>query len=253
MLSMDRWRGKTALVTGASSGMGEAIARRLAAEGMRVGLAARRDERLRVVQGKIEQGGGQALAIPTDLRDEESLMAMFVALRTAWGEVDVLVNNAGLGWENSMEEGRTADWREMADVNVMALAICMREALKDMDGKEHAQIVNVSSSTAHGVPPGKNLTFYAATKFAVRGLTDGMRAELLEKGSKVRIGMVTPGLTETGFHVRFFRDEAKAAANYAQFKTLEAEDVADAVWYLLATPPHVQISDLIFRPLGQYY
>lgn len=251
MLSMERWHGKVALVSGASSGMGEAIAERLAQSGLRVVITARRAALLNQLQTRIAGSGGTAMAVPTDLRDEGSIQNLFDTIRKEWDGVDVLINNAGLGHEHTIAGGNMDHWREMVDVNVLALTLCMREAVLDMARKGGGQIINVSSSTAHGIPPGKNLTFYAATKYAVRAVTDGMRDELLQKNSLIKIGMVTPGLTQTGFHERFFRDDAKAKQYYSHFKPLEPEDVADAVCYMLSTPPHVQVNDLIFRPLGQ--
>ncbi len=253
MLDFDRWKGKVALVSGASSGMGEEIARRLAAGGMRVALSARRADRLEALARELTADGGEVLPIPTDLRHEESLRGMFGAIRDRWGGVDVLINNAGLGWAATLKDGTSDDWREMLDVNILALTVCMREALADMSGKADAHIINISSSTARMTPPNKGLAFYSATKRAVNSLTEGLRDELLEQGSKVKIANLSPGLTETGFHVRFFRDEEAARDNYAHFQPLAPSDVADAVIYVLSTPPNVQVNELIFRPLGQFY
>jgi NADP-dependent 3-hydroxy acid dehydrogenase YdfG len=253
MTGMEKWKGKIALVTGASSGMGAETARHLARHGMRVALAARRKERLEAQAREIGQAGGEALAIPTDLRDERSILAMFETLRETWGALDVLINNAGLGWENTLPEGSTEEWREMLDVNVLALSVCMREAIRQMRGKQDAQIVNVASSTARRVPAGKKLAFYAATKYAVRALTDGLRDELMLEGSPIRVSMISPGLTATGFHERFYRDAGRARENYAKFNPLRPSDVAETICFVLSAPRHVVFDDVIFRSLGQVY
>jgi NADP-dependent 3-hydroxy acid dehydrogenase YdfG len=253
MDGMEQWKGKIALVTGASSGMGQETARQLARHGMRVAIAARRQDRLKALQAEIEQAGGQALPIPVDLRDEASILALFETLSHAWGDPDVLINNAGLGWESTLPAGRTEEWREMLEVNVLALSICMREAVRRMRGKKNAQVINVASSTARRVPAGKKLAFYAATKYAVRALTDGMRDELMLEGSPIRVGMISPGLTATGFHERFFRDAGRAQENYAKLNPLRPSDVANTICFVLSAPSYVVFDDVIFRSMGQVY
>jgi NADP-dependent 3-hydroxy acid dehydrogenase YdfG len=122
-----------------------------------------------------------------------------------------------------------------------------------MRGKRDAQVVNVASSTARRVPPGKKLSFYSATKYAVRAMTDGMRDELMLEGSPIRVGIVSPGLTRTGFHDRFYGDPQRAQENYDQFNPLAAADVADTILFVLSAPSHVVFDDVIFRSLGQVY
>ncbi len=253
MTGMEQWKGKICLITGASSGIGEETARRLAGHGVRVAIAARRGERLETLKGEIEAQGGEALALTTDLRDEESITAMFAALREQWGAADVLVNNAGLGWEGSLIEGRNADWREMLEVNVLALSICMREAIAQMRGKPDARIVNIASSLARRVPAGRGVGFYSATKYAVRALNDGMRDELMIEGSPIKVSLVSPGLTATGFHASFYRDAERAQDAYRKTQPMQPSDVTDAICFVLSAPPHIVFDDLIFRSMGQVY
>ncbi len=170
--------------------------------------------------------------------------------RERWGGVDVLVNNAGLGYGSSLLSGETDEWREMLEVNVLGLCLCTREAVKDMrrrGGEGH--IFHLSSMAAHRVPPGSNL--YGATKFAVRALTESLRLELHEAELPVRVTSVSPGLVETEFHQRYFGSEEEARRRYSRFKVLEAADIADAVAYALGTPPHVQVHDLLIRSTAQ--
>jgi NADP-dependent 3-hydroxy acid dehydrogenase YdfG len=246
-----RWKGKAALVTGASSGIGEAIARRLAELEMRVALAARRQEHLERLKSEINGQGGQALVVAADLRHEADIQQLFAAVRGAWGGVDVLVNNAGLGRESRFATGDPADWRDMLEVNVFAVALCIREALADMKGKPDALIANISSLAGHRVPLGRNVTYYSATKHAVRAITDGLRDELVQEQSPIKVGMISPGVVETEFHERFFRDRKKGQESYRSFKALEPADVADALTYMLAVPRHVQVHDIVLRPIAQ--
>jgi NADP-dependent 3-hydroxy acid dehydrogenase YdfG len=253
MPDMNRWRGRIALVTGASSGIGEEIARRLAGQGLRVALAARRRDKLEELKAELEVQGAQALAIPCDLRREESVLALFDTLRAAWGGPDILINDAGVGWEGALAEGRTEDWREMLDVNVLAMALCMREAVKAMRGKPEALVINLGSSTAHRVPSGLRMVFYSATKHAVRAMTDGLRDELMLEGSPIKVGMISPGLTRSGFHERFFRAAGRAEEHYARFPPLSPADVAETVLFVLSAPRHVLFDDVIFRSLSQTF
>ena len=246
-----RWKGKVALVTGASSGIGAAIARRLAALGLKVALVARRAERLEALQAELERSGAQALALAADLRHEAEVARLFQTVRAAWGGVDVLINNAGLGHEGPLAKADPADWRELLDVNVLAVSLCIQNALRAMEGKPEAQIINISSLAGHRVPLGRDVAYYAATKHAVKALTDGLRDEMVRARRPVRVGMISPGLVETEFHGKSLRDEEKGRAMYGRFKVLEPGDIADAVAYMLAVPPHVQVHDIVIRPLAQ--
>jgi NADP-dependent 3-hydroxy acid dehydrogenase YdfG len=244
---MERWKGRVALVTGASSGIGRAIARALVGAGMKVAVCARRAERLDELNAEL---GGDLLTQPTDLRDPDAIAALFAALRERWGGVDVLVNNAGLGHDAPLSSGDTEQWREMLEVNVLALCVCTREALADMRARgDDGHVLHISSMSAHRVPGGSGV--YSATKFAVRSLTEGLRKELRELGSNVRVTAISPGFVETGFAAHYHQSEAKARETYSRYKVLEPGDVADSVLYALSAPPHVQIHDVLMRPTAQ--
>lgn len=250
MKSIDRWKGRVALVTGASSGIGRAVAEQLAAAGMRVALTARRKDRLDALAAAIRDAGGEALALPADARDEAALLGVFERVRDAWGGVDVMVNNAGLGHADTLCDGDTAGWREMLDVNVLALAICTREAVRDMRARGDAgQVIHISSMSAYRVP-GDTGGFYAATKHAVRGLTEALRRELRSAGSAIRVCAISPGTVETGFAEAMGGPEMAAEA-YGRFPCLQPHDVADAVLFALTRPPHSQIHDILLRPTEQ--
>lgn len=245
-MSLERWKGAVALVTGASSGIGRAIAERLAADGLRVAALARRRDRLDELAQAYPD---QILPLVADLRQEDQILAAFAEVRERWGGVEVLVNNAGLGRKSPLTTGETADWREMLEVNVLALLICTREALADMDRAGRGHVIHVSSMSAHRVPAGSGV--YSATKYAVRSLTEGLRLELRERQSPIRVSAISPGFVETEFAGVYNRDPAACAETYGRFKVLDSSDVAEALVYLLGAPPHVQVHDLLLRPTDQ--
>ena len=250
MEGLERWKGKIALVTGASSGIGEAIARALAGIGMKVAVTARRSERLKALVSELEGGGSSLMALSGDMGKEKDILALFPAIHQQWGTVDVLVNNAGTGQMNTLEGGTTAQWQETMDVNVIGFSICLREALKDMEGKEDAQVINISSVYAHR-PQVPNFSYYQASKFAVLALSGTLRAELHAKGSKTRVAMISPGMTATEFRERATDGKFPYDSYFKEFHPLLPEDIAQSALYLLSTPRHVNVQDIVLSPLGQ--
>ena len=244
---LERLRGKVALVTGASSGIGKAVARRLSDAGLKVVLTARRKERLDELRAELP---GETLVAPADLRREADILRVFAGLREEWGGVDVMINNAGLGYFSPLMDGDSEKWREMLEVNVLALSICTREAVRDMRARgDDGHVVHVGSMAGHRVPQGSGV--YAASKFAVRALTEGLRQELRDAKSKIRVSAISPGIVETGFHANFHMSEEEARKYYGRFKVLEPDDVADAVSFVLGAPTHVQVHDILLRPRDQ--
>ena len=248
-MNLTRWKGKVALVTGASTGIGFATAPGLAKAGMRVAVTARNGGRLEELKASLD--GAAVLPVTADLQQEADIRKLFQRVREAWGGVDVLINNAGLGYLGQLSEQSPEDWRAMLDVNVMALSLCVQEALADMKSKPEGHIINISSIAGHRVPPSNANPWYAATKHAVRAITDALRIELVNAHRPVRVGMISPGVVETEFHDRATRGAGDSKAFYSTFKPLRAEDVADVVFYLLSTPPHVQIHDVVMRSIEQ--
>ncbi|MBX7082071.1 MAG: SDR family NAD(P)-dependent oxidoreductase [Nannocystaceae bacterium] len=244
-------RDKVALVTGASSGIGEAIARMLAREQARVVVLARREARLAALCEQLRAAGAAApLALVCDLRDEAAIARAFATVRERCGGVDILVNNAGLGRNAPLCSGASEDFREMLELNVLALAICTREAIADMRRRgDDGHVVHVSSMAAHRIPRGSGM--YGATKFAVRALLESLRQELREAGSRIRVGAVSPGYVRTEFAEVFERDPDAGARTYGRFTVLEPDDVAALVRQLLLAPPHVQIHDVLVRSVDQ--
>lgn len=250
MSGQERWRGKVALVTGASSGIGEAIARALAGAGLKVAVAARRADRLAKLVGELQQQGAEAMSVPADMGDEAAVQAMFAAVRKRWGALDVAVNNAGTGAMATFADGDPASWRALLDVNVLGVSLCVKEALAAMAGKEEALIVNISSIYAHRdqVP---NFSYYQASKFAVKAFTNTLRAELHAKKSPVRVAMISPGLTATEFREKATAGKFTYESYFKDFHPLLPEDIAQAMLYILSTPPYVQVQDILLSPMGQ--
>lgn len=252
-LSVSRWTDRVALVTGASSGIGEAVALRVAELGMKLAICARRSDRLDGLAARIRATHPRAEVEPIrcDMRDEAAILAMFEHIRARFGGVDVLVNNAGLGREAPLTSGATEDWREMLEVNVLALCICTREAVADMRRRgDDGHVIHVASMASHRVPAGSGV--YSASKFAVRSLTEGLRLELRALGSNIRVGAISPGYVETEFAtVHAHGDADRARSNYPRFEVLQADDVARTIVHMLEAPAHVQIHDVLMRSTVQ--
>ena len=236
---MERWTGKVALVTGASAGIGRAVAERLVAEGMTVAGCARRLERLQQIPGLVPYA--------VDLRKESQILEMFADIKTRHGGVDVLINNAGLGHHAPLLRGDTSAWREMLEVNVLALCVCTREAVAQMrSGGGEGHIIHISSMAGHRVPGGSGV--YSATKYAVRSLTEGLRQELREADLPIRVGAISPGFVETEFAEHYHKSEEAAEQTYGRYQVLRDKDVAETVVYVLSQPSHVQVHDVVMRP-----
>lgn len=236
-----------ALITGASSGIGAAIARRLAAAGYNLAICARRIDRLHQLAEELgEASQTMVLAQAVDLRQEEEILKFFNIIRHTWGGIDVLINNAGLGHKEPLMSGATAAWQEMLDVNVLALCICTREAVKDMQKRgDRGHILHLSSMSGYRVPGASGV--YAATKHAVRALTEGLRQELRAAKSNIRVSSISPGFVETEFAAKYYQSSDKAQELYSRYPVLQPADIAEAVWYALSQPEHVQVHDVLLR------
>ncbi|XP_013875092.1 dehydrogenase/reductase SDR family member 11a [Austrofundulus limnaeus] len=253
---MERWKGRVALVTGASVGIGAAVTRALVQHGMRVVGCARNVDKIEKLAAECQSAGYSGTLIPykCDLSNEEEILSMFSAIKTLHKGVDVCINNAGLAHDEPLLSGKTEGWRNMIDVNILALSICTREAYKSMKERnvDDGHIININSMGGHRVVPSADEHFYCATKYAVTALTEGIRQELREANTHIRATCISPGIVETEFAFRHHNSNPeKAAAVYETMKCLKAEDVAGTVVFVLGAPPHVQIGDVQMRPVEQ--
>ncbi|CAL8470025.1 g9567 [Coccomyxa elongata] len=257
---LGRWRGKVAIVTGASAGIGWAVCEVLAEAGMRVVAVARRRERLEALQQLLVSRGvpiADFLPVVCDITKEAEVVALPRIIVKRWPGmgVDVLVNNAGLGRNNAaLWDGSTASWVEMISTNVLGVCMCTREALKDMTRRgQYGHIINISSMSGHRVPNGASGgAFYAATKHALRALTEGLRQEARGRKVDLRVSSISPGVVETEFlTVHGFGDDAAAKERYSSMQSLQPADIAQAVVWCLSAPDHVDTNDILLRPVRQ--
>jgi len=247
---MSRIAGKRILITGASSGIGAACARRFAAEGAHLTLWARRRDRLETLATELR--GAHAVEVrlaEVDVRDRGAVERAATAELAAGPAPDVLLNNAGLASGlSTVQEGDPDDWDRMIDTNLKGLLYVTRAILPAMIARGRGHVVNIGSTAGHMVYPKGNV--YNATKFGVKALTEGFNLDVA--GTAVRVSSVDPGFVETEFSlVRFHGDAARAAATYKGFQPLSAADVADTISYVVNLPEHVNILDLIIMPTAQ--
>ncbi len=235
---------KTALITGATAGFGEAAARMLAEEGYRLIITGRRAERLRDLKKELKEAyGTHVLPLNFDIRDRVRTEAALDSLPEEYRAIDVLINNAGLaaGMEH-IDQGDPADWDAMIDTNVKGLLYITRKVARGMAGRGRGHIVNVGSIA--GTQAYENGAVYCASKHAVHALSQGMRIDLLSSG--VKVTEIRPGMAETEFSlVRFHGDAARAGAVYNNVKPLTAEDVAETILWAISQPEHVNIDEIV--------
>ncbi len=247
---MNRVKGKRVLITGASSGIGEACARRFAESGAELFLVARREDRLAAMKKSLADTYSAEVEVAgLDVRDRGAVEAFSGEIKKSWGAPDVLVNNAGLASGLSkFYEGDFEDWDKMMDTNVTGLLNVSRFITPLMIEKNSGHIVNIGSIAGHMVYPGGNV--YNASKYAVRAITEAMSIDLV--GTPIRVSGIDPGAVETEFSVvRFHGDADKARSVYKGFKPLAGDDIAEAVLFVVNAPDHVNILDMVVMPTAQ--
>ena len=247
---MKRFKGKTVLITGASSGFGDACARGFAAGGADLVLWARRLDRLKKLAAELSPRYGVEVDVAgVDVRDRAAVFALAKRLSDGGNVPDVLVNNAGLASGlATIFEGDLEDWDRMIDTNIKGLLNVTRAVLPLMVARDSGHVINIGSVAGRVTYPKGNV--YNATKFAVRALNDAMNVDLV--GTRIRVCTIDPGAADTEFSkVRFHGDEERARCVYVGFTPLSAADVADAVLYVAGTPEHVNITDLVIMPTAQ--
>jgi len=236
------------IITGASSGIGEATARKLAACGAHVVLLARNEEKLKIIAAQIRASGGSATFFVTDVTDPHSVKAAIAAIERDVGAVDILVNNAGLMLFSYWKDVALDDWNQMIDTNIRGYLHCIAAVLPGMLERQSGRILNMDSIAGLRVAEAGGV--YGATKFFIRGMTEGLRKEVgVSHG--IQVCMVSPGVIDTGWPDRIKDPEGKASAEELSKVAIEPEFIADAVAFALDKPPSVSIGDLIVHPTKQ--
>lgn len=240
---------KTVLITGATSGIGLACARKFAENGDRLILTARSEQRLNEIRSELEQKGTEVMALTFDVRDVEKAREAIENLPEAWQTIDVLVNNAGLALGLEPEyEGDIDEWSTMIDTNIKGLLTMTRLVVPGMVSRNSGHVINVGSVAGDAAYAGGNV--YCATKAAVKALSDGLRIDVAD--SAVRVTNLKPGLVETNFsNVRFRGDTARAANVYQGIKPLTGDDIADVAVFAANAPAHVQIAEVLILATHQ--
>lgn len=246
---MAKLDGKVAIVTGASSGIGEATVRSLAAEGATVVAGARRKERLDGLVEEIIKGGGKAIAVECDVTDERQAHDLVQRSVDEFGRIDILVNNAGVMLLSTVGKGLSDQWRQMFEVNVMGVLYATDAAISAMKEQGSGHIVNVSSLAGRKVTRDSS-GVYAGTKFAVHAISEGLRQELLE--DNIRVTIVAPGAVDTELpdHITD-QDARESLSGLMSLERLQAEDIANAIAYSVTQPERVSVNEILIRPTQQ--
>jgi 3-hydroxy acid dehydrogenase / malonic semialdehyde reductase len=238
------------LITGASSGIGEACAKAFAISGVKLVLVARREDRLqRLATALQKEFGIETYVLPLDVCDRNQTETQLNSLPEPWHNINILINSAGLSRGlNKLHEGSIQDWEEMIDTNVKGLLYVTRVLVPGMVERQQGHIINIGSIAGHQTYPNGNV--YCATKAAVRVISEGLKQDLL--GTPIRVSSVDPGLVETEFSdVRFRGDTERAKKVYQNMTPLTPEDVADAVLFCATRPTHVNVSEVLLLPTDQ--
>ncbi len=245
---MAKLDGKVAIITGASSGIGEATAEALAAEGASVVVAARREDRLSDLVERINGDGGKALAVSADVTDEGQAHELIQRAKSEFGRVDILVNNAGVMQLSAVEKGLSDEWRRMFDVNVLGLLYTTDAAIGVMKEQGSGHLVNVSSVA--GRRSRATTGVYSGTKFAVNAISEALRQELLE--DNIRVTIVEPGAVATELATHITDEDAKEGlSGLLSLDILQAEDIASAIAYCVTQPERVSVNEILIRPTQQ--
>ncbi|XP_050306131.1 farnesol dehydrogenase-like [Anthonomus grandis grandis] len=250
--TFSKYAGKVAVVTGASSGIGQAIAELLVKNGVIVAGVARRVERVQEHSNQLKKLPGKLHALKADLTKPEEIITVFKKITEELGPIYILINNAGLLQACNIIDGDYEKWKTTLDTNVLAMALACREAIKNM--KEHnikGHIINMNSVVGHQITYFPGLNVYPASKFAVTALTETLRLEINNAKLPIKITSVSPGYVKTEFvEVAWGKDGSQ---KFEQMPGLNSEDIADAVEYVLKTPDHVNIKELTLSVQGEQF
>lgn len=243
---MSEIQDKVVVITGASSGLGEATARRLVEGGARLVLGARRESRLKELMGSLESDGGSASYQVTDVTDRSQVDALAQTARDTYGRIDVWLNNAGLMPLSPLDSLKIDEWEQMVDVNLKGVLYGIAAALPTMREQHSGHFINLSSVAGHKVTPGGAV--YCATKFAVKALSEALR---LESSGEIRATNISPGAVDTELTDHITDEEAAQVANKLYEVAIDADAIARAIVYAIEQPGEVDVNEMIIRPTQQ--
>jgi NADP-dependent 3-hydroxy acid dehydrogenase YdfG len=245
----NRLKDRVALVTGASSGIGEATALALAEQGAKVAVAARRKDRLEGLAAKLAALGAEPLVLVADLANEAEAQRIVKDTEAHYGRLDILVNNAGVMYLEPVAEADLGRWRSMLELNVLSLIASTQAALAGMRARREGHIVNVSSVAGRVANP--NSAAYAATKFGVVGFSESLRREVYK--DNIRVSVIEPGMVDTELRNHIGHDATKQAVNAfaGQMRQLQSEDIADVILFCVTRPDYMCINEVLLRPTDQ--
>jgi NAD(P)-dependent dehydrogenase (short-subunit alcohol dehydrogenase family) len=233
---------RVAIVTGASSGLGEAIARKLASEGAKTVLAARSKDKLEALAAEIKSRNGTTLVCQTDVSKEADILRMFKATMDAFGRVDIMINNAGIAQHKPTTEVTTAEWQQIVDTNLTSAFICSREAMKIMKQQKRGRIINIGSVSA--TVPRANSVGYAATKFALDGLTHSMALDGREFG--ITVSILHPGVADSAL-------SGKRTPDRPPEQMMQASEIADIIHLMVSLPDTTNLMKAMVLPIGMTF
>ena len=240
--------GKVVVITGASSGFGEVAARHLSEEGAAVALGARRTQRIEQLAKEINDNGGKAIAVTTDVTDKEQVKALVDKAVEAFGQIDVMLNNAGLMPLAPLEKLRTDEWDQMIDVNIKGVLYGIAAALPHMKERKSGHIINVSSVAGHVIGPGGAV--YSATKSAVRVISEGLRQEV--KSYNLRTTIISPGAVDTELPSSIGDTEmASGVKGFYDDVAIPADSFARCVAFAISQPEDMDVNEILYRPTKQ--
>jgi NADP-dependent 3-hydroxy acid dehydrogenase YdfG len=245
----NRLKDRIALVTGASSGIGEATALALAEQGAKVAIAARRKERLEQLAAKLAGLGAQPLLLVADLAAEAEAQRIVRETEAHYGRLDILINNAGVMYLEPVAEADLGRWRNMLELNLLSLIASTQAALGGMRARRDGHIVNISSVAGRVANP--NAAAYAATKFGVVGFSESLRREVYK--DNIRVSVIEPGMVDTELREHVGHEASRRAVNAraGEMRQLQAEDIADTILFCVTRPDYVCINEVLLRPTDQ--
>lgn len=245
---MSNTKDKVVIITGASSGIGEATAKELASKGAKLVLAARREDRLQQLQKEIEENGGKAIYKVTDVTSHEQMEELAEYALQEFGKIDVLVNNAGVMPHSFLFKKRVEDWNKMIDVNIKGVLYGIAAVLPSMREQKSGHVINLSSVAGHVVGPGS--TVYAGTKFAVRAISEGLRKE--ESGNNIRSTIISPGAVQSELiNLITDMDLKPGIDKLYEDVAIDAQSIARAITFAIEQPSDVAINEMLIRPTQQ--